>query len=146
MFKLLSILLLISMIGCSSTGIDRESQNVIIKEYYASVSSITQVQLSSEVKTGIAAGAGIGLIEKLDGNHEDMIAGSIAGALIGGLFTAIFEGGNTAYQYALNSPAEGDFILVQKAKISIESQCVKLIVAQQVSIISAPSHLCEIAD
>ena len=72
-----------------------------------------------------------------------MIAGSIAGALVGGLFTALFEGDNTAYQYALNSTAEGDFTLIQKDKISIESKCVKLTMAQQVSIVPAPSQNCK---
>ena len=143
MAKLISLLPILFIIGCSTTGVDRTEQNTIVKEYFATVSSVTQVELSSEVQTGIATGAGIGLIDNLDGNREDMIAGTIAGGVIVGLFTALFEGDNTAYQYALNSSVEGKFTLVQKDKIDISSQCVKVRQAQKVSISSVPSEMCE---
>ena len=83
-----SLIALLLLSGCASQGVDRDDQGHIIKHYYATVESIEKVKLSSEIGTGIMVGAGIGLAEDLDGNTEDMMSGAIAGALIGGLFTA----------------------------------------------------------
>lgn len=82
--------------GCATLGVDRADQNVMIKRFYAKVTSVQPVKLSSNVKTGIAAGSTIGFVDQLDGNHEEMIAGAVAGALVGGLVTAISEGSNEA--------------------------------------------------
>ena len=132
MKKLLIPFLLLS--GCSTSGVDRADQNEIIKEFYVSIVSMQQVRLSSQVKTGIAGGAAIGVIDELDGDHEDMIAGALAGALVGGLFTALFEGGDIAYEYKLKSETEGEFTLIQKEKINIESGCGKVHVSAKVTI------------
>lgn len=129
--------------GCSSTGVDRNDQNSIIREFYANVTSMKEVELSSEVGVGIASGAIVGVLDEADGNSEDMIAGGIAGAFIGGLFTALFEGGNTAYQYQLTSQYEGSFALVQKEQVDTQSGCVKVKVANQVTVSPAPSHMCD---
>ncbi len=142
MNKLLISLLLLS--GCATQGVNRADQNEIIKEFYASVSSVQQVKLSSEVKTGMASGAVIGVLDELDGNHEEMIAGGIIGALVGGLFTAIFEGSDTAYQYSLSSAIDGPFSVIQKEKIDTESGCVKVRLGHEVSISSALSDDCVI--
>ncbi|GGF10934.1 hypothetical protein GCM10008027_39730 [Pseudoalteromonas gelatinilytica] len=48
--------------GCASQGVDRADQNVMIKRFYATVTSVKPVKLSSNVKTGIAAGSAIGLV------------------------------------------------------------------------------------
>ena len=80
-----SLLTLILLSGCSSQGIDRAEQNHISKEFYANVESYEQVKLSSNVKTGIVSGSVVGVIDEVDGNHEDMIAGGLAGALVGGV-------------------------------------------------------------
>ena len=90
-----SLIMVILLSGCASPGIDRADQNQVVKRYYASVESIQKVTLSSEVGTGIAAGAGFGFVDSLDGNKEEMIGGAIVGGLVGGLFTALFEGGLT---------------------------------------------------
>ena len=136
------ILVLIS--GCSTQGVDRANQNKIIKEFYASVVSVEQVKLSSEVKSGIVGGAVIGVIDELDGNHEDMIAGGIAGALIGGLFTALFEGSNKAYQYKLNSVIEGEFSIIQKEHIDTKTGCVKVKISNKASMFSVAEDNCKI--
>lgn len=87
-----SLIMVILLSGCASPGIDRADQNQVVKRYYASVESMQKVTLSSEVGTGIAAGAGFGFVDSLDGNKEEMIGGAIVGGLVGGLFTALFEG------------------------------------------------------
>jgi len=142
MYKSFVAVLIILFSGCSSTGVDRAEQNTMIKEYYASVISIEKVELSSEVKTGFVTGASIGLLENLDGNHEDMIIGSVVGAFIGGLFTAIVEGGNEAYQYQLTSIQDGDFTLIQKEEIDTSSQCVQVRFAKEVSITPVSKEMC----
>jgi len=137
---LLSALLLT---GCATQGIDREDQNQIVKEFYASVESVTPVTLSSEVKTGMVTGAGIGILDELDGNHEDMIAGGIAGALVFGLFTAIFEGDNDAFQYQLNSEEEGSFKVIQKEQIPESFSCVKVRSTKVVKLIPTDAAHCQ---
>jgi len=136
------LMFIIMLGGCSTTGVNREDQNLIIKQFYASVVSITPVKLSSDVQLGIAGGATMGFLDALDGNHEEMIAGTIAGAIVGGLFTAIFEGNNRAFEYVLHSPTEGDFTIIQKEKIDINSSCVAVKLASHVSIKSAANEQC----
>ena len=52
--------------GCATQGVDRADQNVMIKRFYAKVTSVQPVKLSSNVKTGIAAGSTIGFVDQLD--------------------------------------------------------------------------------
>lgn len=141
--KMLLILIALMLTGCATPGVDRANQNKMIKQFYASVESMKQVELSSEVKTGIVGGAAVGVIDNLDGNHEDMIAGALAGALVGGIFTAIFEGSNTAYEYALDSNEQGAFSVIQKDKLDLQSKCVKVSVAAEVVVTSAPEDKCQ---
>lgn len=140
MKKLLLIALLIT--GCASPGVDRNDMNLVIKEYYASVESITPVTLSSEVKTGMVTGASIGIIDELDGDHEDMISGGIAGALVVGLFTAIFEGDNQAFQYSLHSTTDGTFSVIQKERIPDSVNCVKVRSSQSIQLIVTDPKNC----
>ncbi|MFT5756844.1 MAG: outer membrane lipoprotein SlyB [Alteromonadaceae bacterium] len=137
------ILLTVALLsGCATQGIDRKDQNHVIKEFYASITSVKQVQLSSEVKTGIVGGAAIGFLEELDGNHQDMIAGALAGAVIGGFFTALFEGSNEAYEYALYSENEGNFAIIQKEKINQRTGCVKVRIGSKTSILPVLKDKC----
>jgi len=140
MKKLLLSLVLLS--GCATQGVNRAELNEITKVFYASVTSIKQVKLSSEVTKGIVGGAAIGFMDELDGNHEEMIAGGIAGAVIGGLFTALFEGSNKAYQYALYSQDEGEFSIVQKEKIDITTGCVKVTMGNDALITATSKGSC----
>jgi len=136
---LLSALLLT---GCASQGIDRNEENQIIKEFYAAIESVTPVTLSSEVNTGIVTGAGMGVLDQIDGNTEEMIAGGIIGALVFGLFTAIFEGDDQAYKYHLNSDTLGTFDVVQKQQISESVSCVKVRSGKTVELIAANTENC----
>ncbi|AXT70661.1 MULTISPECIES: hypothetical protein [Vibrio] len=138
-----SLLTLILLSGCSSQGIDRAEQNHISKEFYANVESYEQVKLSSNVKTGIVSGSVVGVIDEVDGNHEDMIAGGLAGALVGGLFTAVLEGSDTAYKYSLRSDEEGQFTLIQKELIDMTTGCVSVRVVDKVTISPAPEGSCD---
>jgi len=138
------LLTLVLLTGCATQGINRADQNEITKEFYASVISIKKVKLSSEVTTGIVGGAAIGVIDELDGNHEDMITGGLAGALVGGLFTALFEGSNIAYEYTLNSKVEGEFSIIQKEKIDTKTGCVKVRISNKASISVALKDKCKI--
>ena len=134
---------LIALAGCSSNGVDREMQNQMLHEFYATASSIKEVKLSSEVATGMVAGGVAGAVDELDGNREDIIAGGIVGALLGGFFTALFEGPRTAYEYQLFSENEGDFAIIQKEKVNISSGCVKVIVADKAIVLPAPKEMCQ---
>ncbi|ALO34673.1 hypothetical protein CMT41_08030 [Colwellia sp. MT41] len=141
MKKLLLFLLLLN--GCATQGVDRSELNVIKKEFYASIISMKEVKLSSEVNTGIVGGASIGVIDELDGNHEDMIAGALAGAIVGGLFTAIFEGSNKAFEYTLRTENNDLITIIQKEKVSVLSECVKVKIASKVSVVSASKEKCQ---
>ncbi|WP_448213465.1 hypothetical protein [Colwellia sp. MEBiC06753] len=138
------ILMSLLLAGCASQGVKQADQNVIIKEFYASVESVEQVTLSSHVKTGIAGGAAVGLIDELDGNHEDMIAGALAGAIVGGIVTAVAEGSDQAYQYQLNSVDQGKFSLIQKELIDHQSGCVKVRVASTATLLPALVSQCQL--
>ena len=137
-----AFLLLLLLTGCATPGVDRAEQNIIVKEFYASVQSVKAVTLSSDVKTGVLVGAGVGVIDELDGNSQDMIAGGIAGALVGGLFTAIFEGSDDAFEYSLFNKEQGVFTLVQKQQIAENTKCVKVRVADKASISPVDNNYC----
>ena len=128
--------------GCATQGVDRADQNVMIKRFYAKVTSVQPVKLSSNVKTGIAAGSTIGFVDQLDGNHEEMIAGAVAGALVGGLVTAISEGSNEAFEYSLRSEQEGSFTLIQKEQITDQSDCVEVTIASEANLKEVDSSHC----
>jgi len=136
------LLVLFFLNGCATQGFDRSDKNEMIKEFYASVESMKQVELSSNVVVGIVGAGTAGVIENSDGNHEDMISGGLAGALVGGIFTALFEGSNTAYEYSLNSEVEGDFSVIQKKKINIQTECVKIRTGHKVRIFPASKDKC----
>ena len=138
-----SLIMVILLSGCASPGIDRADQNQVVKRYYASVESMQKVTLSSEVGTGIAAGAGFGFVDSLDGNKEEMIGGAIVGGLVGGLLTALFEGGNTAYQYNLYAADEGEFTVIQKKKLDKNTKCVLVNAANKVTLSTTDTSICE---
>ena len=137
-----SIILVLLLSGCASQGVDRTSQNQLIKRYYTSVESEQKVTLSSEVGTGIAAGAGFGFVDSLDGNSEEMIGGAIVGGLVGGLFTALFEGGNTAYQYNLYAADEGEFTVIKKKKLDKNTECVLVNSANKITLTPIDKSYC----
>ncbi|MDG1752709.1 MAG: hypothetical protein P8I03_13785 [Thalassotalea sp.] len=122
--------------GCSSNAISRDDQNAIIQEFYAEVSLVKEVELSSSVNIGIVGGGILGALEESDGNSEDIISGAIVGAIFGGLFTSLSEGGNQAFEYHLYSPEKGAFKLIQKEKINTSSGCVLVRVSNSTSAIS----------
>ncbi|MBB1325504.1 hypothetical protein H5089_08285 [Pseudoalteromonas sp. SR45-1] len=138
-----SLIAVLLLSGCASQGVDRNDQNQIIKRYYASVESMQRVTLSSEVGTGIAAGAGFGFVDSLDGNTEEMIGGAIIGGLVGGLFTALFEGGNDAYQYNLYAASEGEFTVIQKQKLDQNTQCVVVNASKKIKLEPVDKQYCE---
>lgn len=72
-----------------------------------------------------------------------MISGAIAGALVGGIFTAIFEGSNDAYEYQLQSKQKGDFALIQKEQLADNVACVKVRVASKVLLSSTDTVNCD---
>jgi len=128
--------------ACSSPGVSRDDENIIIKAMYAQVQSVEPITLSSEVNTNAAAGAVVGVLDNADGNREEMIGGAVVGALIGGLFTKLAEGSNEAYQYNLYSEQEGHFSIVQKELINTQSECVHVRIAGEVSVQPAPESYC----
>jgi len=107
------------------------------------LNQLQKVTLSSEVGTGIAAGAGFGFVDSLDGNKEEMIGGAIVGGLVGGLFTALFEGGNSAYQYNLYAANEGEFTVIQKKKLDKNTKCVLVNAANKVTLSTTDTSNCE---
>ncbi|MCH1929916.1 hypothetical protein L9G16_06960 [Shewanella sp. A25] len=137
-----SMIFLMLLSGCSSQGIERTEQNHLIKEFYARVDSYEPVKLSSNVNTGIVGGATVGVMGEIDGNHEDMIAGALAGAIVGGVFTAIIEGSDSAYKYSLLSKEEGKFILIQEELIDVSSGCVSVRVSSEATISPATKEHC----
>lgn len=141
MKRLLFLPLLLT--GCATQGVDRANENVLSEQFYASVVSVRDVELSSQVKTGVLVGGAAGVIDELDGNHEDMIAGGLAGALVGGLFTALFEGSDDAYEYTLDAGDRGEYTLVQKDKLAPETQCVKVLVSGKTTLEPAPLSQCD---
>jgi outer membrane lipoprotein SlyB len=129
--------------SCSSHGVNRDDQNSIIQEFYAEVSFITEVQLSSNVKTGIVGGGILGALEESDGDSEDIISGAIVGAIFGGLFTSLSEGGNQAFEYHLYSPEQGEFTLIQKEKVDISSGCLLVRVSNTTNVFADDLGRCK---
>jgi len=143
MNKLMLVISIFILAGCSTSGQPRANQNKIIKEFYATIIEVTPVELSSNVSTGVIVGSSVGLIENLDGDSQDMVGGAILGALIGGIFTSIEEGSNDAFEYALSSEQEGTFMVIQKKRVDPNARCVKVRVAEQVTIYAASKYMCE---
>jgi len=137
-----AILTVSFLTACSTPGVNRDDENIIVKAMYAQVQSVEPITLSSEVNTNAAAGAVIGVLDNADGNREEMIGGAVVGALVGGLFTKLAEGSNEAYQYNLYSEQEGHFSIVQKELVDVQSQCVHVRIASEVSVQSAPESYC----
>ncbi|MDO6427438.1 hypothetical protein Q4489_10455 [Thalassotalea sp. 1_MG-2023] len=133
----------VMMSGCASPGVDRAEQQKLIQEFYASVVDITPVTLSSNVGTGVLVGAGVGILDESDGNSDDMIAGGIAGALIGGLFTAITEGSDEAFEYSLFNAERGNLTLIQKEHLT-NATCVKVRIADIATISVVNSAFCTV--
>lgn len=142
MIKYLSVPLL--LVGCATPGVDRVEENQLVQEFYATITAVKPVTLSSEVGTGTLVGATVGALEEADGNTEDIIAGGIAGALVGGLFTAMVEGSDEAIQYSLYNNKRGDFTLVQKESVAKDGNCVRVRVADKATITPVNSKFCQV--
>lgn len=143
MYKFILMFVCVSVLsGCATPGVDRDKQQKIIQEFYASVIEVKPVTLSSNLGTGVLVGAGVGILDESDGNSEDMIAGGIAGALIGGLFTAISEGSNEAFEYSLHNIQRGNFTLVQKDSLMPNVTCVKVNVSNIATITAVQDSFC----
>jgi outer membrane lipoprotein SlyB len=133
----------ISLGGCAnSNDVDRRAENQFVTEFYAYVKQVKKVRFKSYIGEGMAVGAIGGIIEGADGDKEDMLAGGIAGALVGGLFTAIFEGSSKGYEYQLQA-VDGDMVTVIVSKKSGElGDCVSVRVAGDVRITQRPLENC----
>lgn len=142
MNKLYALGAVLMMVGCATPGVNKDDQNQMIKEFYASVIDVTPVELSSDVRTGVAVGAGIGALDNISGDSGDMIGGAIVGALIGGIFTSIEEGSSDAFKYSLSSEKEGAFTLIQKERVDENARCVRVRVAKEVTLYAAPQSAC----
>lgn len=130
------------LVGCATPGVDRGDENQLIQEFYAEVKQVTPVEFSSEVGTGVLVGAGVGVLDNLDGNSEDMLAGAIVGGLFGGLFTGLAEGSDQAYEYQLYSPERGNVTVIQKENIQSHVTCVKVRVSSTTAIYPASTEHC----
>jgi len=82
------------------------------------------------------------VLEEIDGNTEDMIAGGLAGVLVFGLLTALFEGDNEAFQYHLNSTGQGEFNVIKKKKLPESISCVKVRSSKTVELIAVNPETC----
>lgn len=130
--------------GCaSSDDFDRRAENQFVTEFFAYVENVTPVRFKSYVGEGMAMGAIGGVLERADGNSEDMLAGGIAGALVGGLFTALFEGSSKGFEYQLKA-VDGDVVtVIVGKKEASEGDCVSVRVAGDVRMTKQPLILCE---
>lgn len=147
---LLSLALTAMTTGCSSTDdsnrVDRDNQNSLISQFYATVHSVNAVKLTSNADEGMVNGVFIGLIESLDGDSEDMLAGLIGGALIGGLFTTIAEGSGDAYQYHISSATHGEFSVVQEQQLPASATCVRVKSGNKVTLTPVDERFCQPSD
>lgn len=129
--------------GCTSSGIDRNSLDMTIQEYHASVIGSESVKLKSDIPEGAIVGASFGVAEEIDGDSEDMISGLLAGALVGSLFTAVEEGSSDAMRYTLYAPDKGEFDIVTKNPLPAETRCVKVRQSDKVSLFPADIEQCK---
>lgn len=142
MFRFILVGFALLLVGCATPGVDRADENQMIQEFYAEVKQVTPVEFSSEVGTGVLVGAGVGVLDNLDGDSEDMFAGALVGALFGGLFTGLAEGSDQAFEYQLYSPERGDVTVIQKEAIGHAVTCVKVRVSSTASVYPAPAERC----
>ena len=140
--SLLSLVLVMAS-GCATQGIDRANQNVIVETFIAKLNGVEQVTLSSHVKTGMVLGATDGaLTSAVDHNGEHFLGSVLVGALVGGLFTALFEGSNQAFEYQLFATKHGNFSVVQKQQLASEVTCVEVRKAAKGSLTAIPQAHC----
>lgn len=71
-----------------------------------------------------------------------MAGEAIIGGLVGGLFIALFEGGNDAYQYNLYAANEAEFIVIQKQKLNKSTQYVAATAGDKVKLKLVDYRLC----
>ena len=143
MKQIISLLAITLFAGCTSSGIDRNDTDTIIKQYYAKVDNIAHVTLASQTQSAMAIGGAAGVIENLDGNHEEMIAGAFVGALFSGLVMSIVEGSDQAYQYHLTAENEHSFSIVRDNNSIKPGQCVLVREAHKVTINAADNQHCQ---
>lgn len=142
---LLSGLLAGSLLGCAIQGIDRDDEDKLVQTFYASLLEVKPVHLRSNLDEGTVTGASFGLFSELDGDSEDMISGTLAGALIGSLFTAIEEGDSEAFQYRLYNPEKGELTVVSKQVLLENTLCVEVRQSSKVTLKPVSNELCHSA-
>ena len=143
MKQIISLLAITLFAGCTTSGIDRNDTDKVIKQYYAKVDNIAHVTLASQTQSAMAIGGAAGVIENLDGNHEEMIAGAFVGALFSGLVMSIVEGSDQAYQYHLTAADEHTFSVVRENNAIKPGQCVLVREAHKVTLNAVDSQHCQ---
>ena len=108
-YTLFLLMIQFFLVGCASNGVSRDNLNDKISITYATVVKVDEVKLKSDVGKATAVGGLWGLAANSKGNREDMAEGALAGALVYGLTTKIFEGSNRAYAYTLRDKNNNEF-------------------------------------
>ena len=143
-FNFIPLIIGLAMLnGCAnSNDYDMKAKNQFVTEFFALVKDVEKVKFKSFAGEGMAVGAVGGALENAQGNREDMLAGAIVGAFVGGLLTAIFEGSTTGYEYQLQA-VDGDVVnVIVDKKAANEGDCVIVRVAGDVRISKMPLDLC----
>lgn len=98
------------LIACSSTNSLSPAREMSIR--YAEIVSVDRVPAPSAAPVGAIVGGITGLILSQGSNRDRRLLSTAAGAAIGGLGTAAFEGDRRSYRYRVryNNDTETDYI------------------------------------
>ena len=134
--------LVLALSACTNANVSRSDLNTTMQRYYATVLAQEPVNLSSRVPEGAVTGASFGLFSELDGDSEDMISGALAGALVGGIISAVADGSNEAIRYRLYHQDKGEFAVISKQKLANDVRCVEVQQARDVVLFAVDQEFC----
>lgn len=134
--------ILLMLTGCATHDYEYEDRNQFVTEFYAHVEQVYPIEFESEVgRTAVTWGLW-GALENSHGNRSQILGGAIAGALLGGVITSLFEGSNQGYEYYLRA-TDGDQVVVVLDHYPADvGECVRVRMSNTVKVYSTNQPNC----
>jgi outer membrane lipoprotein SlyB len=138
-------LVLLTLAGCASSGVDRADIDTPINISYAVVTASEKVKLQSDVGKSAATGGVLGLLigAVSGGDLKDAAIGAAAGAAASGAMTKIAEGSSEAMSYTLQRPNKSEFKVVTDDDHLQPGDCVAVETGQTTNLRRVAQDLCQ---
>ncbi|WJG08648.1 hypothetical protein [Aliiglaciecola sp. LCG003] len=131
------------LLSCCATSHDNYAdRNQLVTDFYAHVEAINDVEFESQVGESMAVWGLWGALENAHGNSADMLVGATVSAFFGGLITALSEGPRYGYEYHLLAVDGDSVIVVLDYFPAEEGQCVRVRMANSVSVKATDAGFC----